>query len=289
MADSTNEPTAAHVPLLRAATVVFLRDAPTPGRDDAERLEVCLLRRNAKSAFVGGASLFPGGAVDPSDGAAESLARCDGLTDAEACARLEVDQDGLAHWFAAAREAFEECGLLPAEHAELGAPLELDDPRSAARFAIHRAQVDAGTRTLASVLETEQLRLDLSGLQYFAHWVTPVGAPRRYDTRFFVGRAPQRQPLTHDGSEVVAAEWVVPAEALARLEAGELSMLPPTSESLRWLTSFASADEALAEAAAITHVPRWEPHFVTELDGSTRIVLDDTGAADGAAPQSWLK
>lgn len=282
----TPTPSPDAVPVQPAATVMLVRDARLDDAGTATQLEVALLRRNAGSIFVGGASLFPGGSLDAADGDESVLARCDGLTDAAACERLRLDAGGLAHWVAAVREAFEECALLVAHHAD-GRPLELTDPATAERFAEHRAAVDAGSATLADVLEAEDLRLACDELHYVAHWVTPVGSPRRYDTRFFVGRAPEGQPLAHDGSEVVAAEWAVPADALARLAAGELSMLPPTSESLRWLADFATVADVLAAAAAIERVPRLEPHFVTELDGSTRIVLEDTG--DWSDERSWRK
>src|ERR1700709_947694 len=83
-------------------------------RDGAAGLEVCLLRRNLQSEFVGGAYVFPGGAVDLADGAPEVAALCDGLSAANADAALGVDGGGLAFWVAAIREAFEECALLPA-------------------------------------------------------------------------------------------------------------------------------------------------------------------------------
>lgn len=274
---------AARVPVVPAATVMFIRDV-APAGGGSNELEVCLLRRNTRSVFVGGASVFPGGALDPADGAPATTERCDGLSEDDALARLRADAHGRAHWIAAIREAFEECGLLPATTVD-GRPLRLDDPATATRFAGHRAAVDGGTRSLGEVLAAEALRLDLSALHYVAHWVTPVGPPRRYDTRFFVGRAPEHQPLAHDGSEVVGAEWTTPAAALGRLEAGELSMLPPTSESLRWLSEFATVDAVLEAAAALEEIPRYEPTIVTDLDGSTRIVLTD----ESDTGHSWKK
>lgn len=46
-----------------AATVIVLRDADSRQRG----IEVLLLRRNAKTAFHGGAWVFPGGHIDPED------------------------------------------------------------------------------------------------------------------------------------------------------------------------------------------------------------------------------
>ena len=53
-----------------------------------------------------------------------------------------------------------------------------------------------------------------------AHWVTPVGPPRRYDTRFFVALTPSDQVATHDAGETVADQWIRPVDALAAHERG---------------------------------------------------------------------
>ena len=52
-------------------------------------------------------------------------------------------------------------------------------------------------------------------MYYFAHWITPEGPTRRYDTRFFVARAPDAQVPLHDDREVIANLWVRPRDALA--------------------------------------------------------------------------
>lgn len=262
------DPTA--VPLLPAATVMLVRDGDAPGPGG---LEVCLLRRNLQSQFVGGAYVFPGGAVDPADGAPEVAALCDGRTEADAAGALGVETGALAFWVAAIREAFEECGLLPARWADDGAPLRFDDEGIVHRFAAYRQAVDAGERRLVDVFAEEGLRFDLGAMHYVAHWVTPAGAPRRYDTRFFLAAAPPAQQLAHDDREVIAAHWLRPDEALDRHASGDISMLPPTTESLRWLSGFSSAADALVAAASIGTVPRIEPRVLTALDGSVRIVL----------------
>ena len=90
---------------LPAATVTLVRDG-------AQGLEVLMMKRNEKSAFVPGRYLFPGGAVDTSDGLADIHARCTGLNDETASKRLGIQSGGLAYWVAAIRESFEESGLL---------------------------------------------------------------------------------------------------------------------------------------------------------------------------------
>src|SRR5436309_14292556 len=96
-----------------AATVILVRDRP--------EMHVFVLRRNHTLVFAPGATVFPGGAVDPEDIARASA--------------LGLDEFRVA----AVRECLEECGI----------PI---DPNS---------------------------------LIEFARWVTPDGAPRRYDPRFF--------------------------------------------------------------------------------------------------------
>ena len=174
-----------------------------------------MLRRNLDSDFVGGAFVFPGGAVDPEDRHDDLEAVCRGRTDADASARLGIERGGLAFWVAAIRESFEEAGVLLAYHPD-GDVIRLADPETNERFAAHRAAVDGGQRRLVEICEEEGLQLAVDAIWYFGHWITPVGAPRRYDTRFFVTLAPPAQTPVHDDHEVIANTWIRPKEALAR-------------------------------------------------------------------------
>ena len=116
-----------------------------------------------------------------------------------------------------------------------------------------------GALDLIDLCQAEGLRLMTDSISYTAHWVTPIGEPRRFDTRFFLARAPHAQEPLHDDSETIASLWVRPADALARERAGELVMLPPTISCLRFLEPHTSADEALAAAASIGVPPRILP------------------------------
>ncbi|MCB0976379.1 MAG: NUDIX domain-containing protein [Acidimicrobiales bacterium] len=251
---------------LSGAAEVQMRDAATVvlARDGADGLEVFMLKRNMNSDFVGGAYVFPGGAVDPEDRDDDLEAVCEGRTDADASARLGVEEGGLAYWVAAIRESFEEAGVLLA-YDRSGKIVDLDgdgDGDPDGRWFEHRSAVDGGTRRLVEVCGAEGLRLAVDGMHYFAHWVTPAGAPRRYDTRFFVAAAPAGQTPLHDDHEVIANEWLRPADGLARALAGELTMLPPTIASLRAVQQFGTVAELLSAAQAITSVPRIEPRVV---------------------------
>jgi 8-oxo-dGTP pyrophosphatase MutT (NUDIX family) len=252
------------VPVRDAATVMLLRDG-----DDG--LEVCMLQRNLNSDFVGGAYVFPGGGVDPDDGSAEVARRCSGRTDAEASRLLGTEAGGLAFWVAAVREAFEEAGVLLAHHPDGRVVSFADDP-TAERFALHRLAVDRGERRLVEVCEAEDLRLDTGRISYFSRWITPLGAPRRYDTRFFVAAAPPEQVAEHDDREVIGTHWLTPAEALRRHDAGEIVLIFPTVRSLVALGRFERAADVLDHAAAMAGVPAVLP-TVRESAGGLRIVL----------------
>lgn len=252
------------VPIRDAATVMLLRDG-----DDGP--EVCMLQRNLNSDFVGGAYVFPGGAVDPEDGSADAAGCCSGRGDAEASAAVGVESGGLAFWVAAVREAFEEAGILLAHGAD-GATVSLTDPDVARRFDLHRLAVDSGERRLVEVCEEEGLRIDAGGMHFFSRWVTPLGAPRRYDTRFFVAAAPPDQVAAHDDREVIGTRWFTPAEALRRHDAGEIVLIFPTVRSLVALARFGSASEVLDRARSIGSVEPVLPTIRESPDGM-RIVL----------------
>jgi 8-oxo-dGTP pyrophosphatase MutT (NUDIX family) len=257
------------VELRDAATVLILRDGPPD--EDGDALEVFMLRRNLDSDFVGGAMVFPGGAVDPEDRHDDLETVCHGRSDADASTRLGIERGGLAFWVAAIRESFEEAGVLLAYHPD-GDIIRLDDPETNERFAAHRAAVDRGRRRLVDVCEEEGLRLAVDAMWYFGHWITPEGAPRRYDTRFFLTLAPPAQTPIHDDREVIANTWVRPKAALARHGDGDFDILPPTIASLRAVSRFATAGEALAAAAEITDVPTILPRVIVD-EGGVRIVL----------------
>jgi 8-oxo-dGTP pyrophosphatase MutT (NUDIX family) len=258
-----------------AATVILVRDG-------AEGLEVFMVRRNLNSDFVGGAYVFPGGAVDDHDRHEDLDPVCCGRSDAEASQQLGVDGGGLAFWVAAIRECFEEAGVLLAYNGN-GSLVRLEHDEVESRFLGHRHAVDRNEIRLVDVCTAEQLQLAVDRIYYFSHWVTPEGAPRRYDTRFFVARAPEAQVPLHDDREVIANLWIRPAVALDRHRAGEFEMIFPTVRSLIALERFATADELLAAAAAIEHVPTIVPRIIEDA-GGYRILLPGDAGYDKVVP-----
>ena len=219
-------------PAMPAATVTIVRDA----RDG---IEVLMMRRNLKSGFVPGMYVFPGGGLDDADLLFKNNGLCDCLDDATASGMLGVAADGLAYWAAAIREAFEESGLLLARNGA-GSLVTLTDAEVAARFDAQRRQLNAGELDFAALIAAESLQLAADQLVYFAHWITPVTAPRRYDTRFFMAEAPPEQEPFHDDHETIAATWISPAGALTLHQRGEFEMRTPT---VRTLETFANCND----------------------------------------------
>lgn len=252
------------VPLRDAATVMLLRDG--------ERgLEVCMLQRNLNSDFVGGAYVFPGGAVDPEDAYAEVEAVCHGRDDGAASSLLGAPNGGLAFWVAAIRESFEESGLLLARDVG-GEVVSFRDETVARRFDEHRRAVDSGERRLVEICIEEELRLDVGAIHYFSRWVTPLGAPRRYDTRFFVAAAPEGQEALHDDREVIGTRWLTPAEALADHAAGRMTMIFPTVRTMVALGRFERSADVLDHAASQERVEPIIP-MVRDEAGGLRLYL----------------
>lgn len=270
------------VPVRDAATIMVVRDSePGPG------MEVLMLRRNARSTWVGGAYLFPGGAVDAEDLSGAAAGYCSGRDDAEASRLLGVGAGGIGSFVAAIRECFEEAGLLLALGP--GGPLDFGDPEVADRFDASRRKLNARATTFLEICAAESLTLDLGRLGYFSHWITPEGSPRRYDTRFFVAELPKGQIALHDDTEVVDSIWIEPRAALERHKAGEIDMLFPTMKNLQAIARFDRAS-ALLEATAASEVPTIEPRITVDEAGGVRILLpgdagfdEATGLPEGAS------
>lgn len=245
--------TAPDIVPLPAATIALVREA-------ARGYEILLLQRNHQSGFMPGMFLFPGGALDPEDGMDALYARCDGLDTAAADARLGTSAGGLAYWTAAVRECFEEAGVLFA-YDERGELVTLSDAATRERFGRYRAGLNAGTTGLLDVLGAENLRVAADRLTYFSNWITPVGAPRRYDTRFFVAEAPAGQDALHDNRETIHHLWIAPGAALDRYHSGEFKMRTPTVTTLKDFAEYDSVAGLIAAMRARRDIPAILPRI----------------------------
>jgi 8-oxo-dGTP pyrophosphatase MutT (NUDIX family) len=250
------------VPPRPAASVLVLRDRP-------DGFEVFMVRRHDAMAFMGGAHVFPGGRLDAQDFVAHS-AWCDGLDAAAEHLSALPAREALAYHVAAARELFEEAGILFARDTT-GALVSTDDPSGLIRFAKHRVELRSRERVLRDVLEEEGLRLALDAFLVAAHWVTPAGERIRFDTRFFVAVMPSAQTPSHDDSETTAGDWFTPDRAIAAAEAGDIHVPPPTWTILRELQSALDIHGVL-DRARERPIPRCEPKAVDD-GGRALLVL----------------
>lgn len=211
-------------PPRKSATVVMVRAA-------ADAIEVLLLRRAERGDHNSGAWVFPGGLIDPRD--REAHRHVDGFDDAQASRRLGLESGGLDFYLAALRECFEESGLLLTSSQLPPAEVLWDW-----RLALQR-----GECALGDLCQATGLRLAFDDVAYLSHWLTPVGRPKRFDTRFFLAVAPSDQLVVHDGAETVDHLWITPAAALARGD--DLRLLTPTLHTLRLLARHATVEALL--------------------------------------------
>lgn len=233
---------------LPASTILLLRD------NDEGRVEVFMEKRHMKSTFVGGAYVFPGGRVDATDHLSDEFLQQPG---ALTRARLGTD-DGAAYEVAALRECFEEAGVLLAytQHGDL---LSFAEEAVEDRFRSARDQLNAGDLGWRSLLQEQGLRLANDRLHYWSHWITPLGEPRRYDTRFFVTEAPTNQTATHDDWELTNSAWVEPGTALDKAMAREWFIIFPTLHTLKRLEELGTTQAALEWAAGDHERPVNQP------------------------------
>ncbi len=228
-----------------AATLLVLRQSASPEAGAAgNSLEVFCVRRHARSAFLGGVVVFPGGKLDPADGDQPMRALCNGLHH-RAASFAESREHALALAACACRESLEEAGLLPCQ-----------PPISAAEAAAIRAGLsDAGDDTenddaaFPELVAAADVRLDTAALVPFARWITPAGEGRRYDARFFMTMLPAGQRGRHDDHEAIASIWASPSRLLDAYAAGDLFLAPPTIRSLTILSDCTDVDTALARCA----------------------------------------
>ena len=249
------------VPVKPAATVLLVRDAETGG------VEVFMLRRTFNAAFASGMFVFPGGKVDDVDGVDEIAELCDGLTDSHASALLGIASGGLAYWVACIRECFEEAGVLLARHESTGDVVRFDDEATAQRFEVERENIHDGSVALLDLCKREGLRLTTDDIHYVSHWITPMGEKRRFDTRFFIARAPQAQEPLHDDGETIESFWISPQEAIERAHEKDLMLMPPTKANIEFLLPYKTADEVLEAAAQVGMPQTILPKLQIDSDG----------------------
>lgn len=191
----------------RASTVVLMD----------RKSRVYLTKRPITMKFLGGYYVFPGGTVDEQDETVGS--------------NLVMNRPNLtlspAYYIAAARELFEEVGVLLARHAD-GRPVMFNEEKERD----YRQRLIKGQMSFVDLLKRENLHFDFNHLKYFGTLVTPEGSPYRFDTSFFLADLPEGQSPVPDAYEIENAFWATPEEALSAYAKGKLPMISPTILSL---------------------------------------------------------
>ncbi|HYN86824.1 MAG TPA: MBL fold metallo-hydrolase [Pyrinomonadaceae bacterium] len=190
-----------------AAAVVLLREGT-----DARDPELFWARRGARMAFLPGFHAFPGGQRDASD----ADARVEHAEDAERAAMVAC----------AARELFEELGVLVARGAET---------LTRGQLASLLDDLTSGRMTFAAMLAHYGLHLDARDFRFVGRWVTPAFSPRRFDTLFFLVTCPRKQEPRVVSEEFDAGGWVRASEAMALWRRAEALAVPPVVHAVRTL------------------------------------------------------
>ncbi len=214
--------------LIPAATVMMLRDTP-------QGPEVFMVVRHHEIDFASGALVFPGGKVDPDDFDTALRDHC-ALSD-------DFDDKELALRVASIRESFEECGILLAR--EKGAT-DIVSAERLKQFDDWRARFNEGEATMLQFAEAENLEFAVDALGFYAHWITPEMMPRRFDTYFYMARAPHDHVALHDGGESVDSVWITAKQALADADAKKRTVIFPTRMNIEKFAAYTNVDDALA-------------------------------------------
>ena len=226
-----------------AATLVVWRDNPSGP-------EILVVERSAKMAFAAGAIVFPGGRIDASDREyAETLGRPDEAAKVTAI-RETIEESAVV------------AGVRPMAEPSSGRVLQ----------AALLAGADFGT-----VLAEHGLAIDFDALTPFTRWMPAFKHARRFDTLFYLAKAPPGEwPPNPQPGECVAAEWAKPDELIGRIERGEASAIFPTKRNLERLAAQTNLDSALADArdhSLETIIP-----WIEEIDGEPHVrIPDDRG------------
>jgi len=197
-----------------AAAIILLRQNTDPANP-----EVFWVKRSDKLAFLGGFHAFPGGQIDADD--------------AEVAVRNAPNPETAAMISGAARELFEELGVLIVRGGETltkGQRVSLLD------------DLEAGRIRWSALLKHYELYLDARDFTFVGRWVTPPFNVRRFDTWFFLVTCPPKQEPNVIAGELASGEWLTARDAYDRWLQDQVVAVPPTLHALRTLADGISPD-----------------------------------------------
>ncbi|MDD1534292.1 MULTISPECIES: NUDIX hydrolase [unclassified Bradyrhizobium] len=253
-----------------ASTILLLRDGVKADGQGRGEVEIFMMVRHHQIEFNSGALVFPGGSVDAGD------------KEIVACTDLYSGGEGLSEIdrgfrIAAIRETFEESGILLARSRDTGAPI--DAGRAGEIADKHRVALNEHKVSFLNILADNNLQLALDTLVPYAHWITPEGMPKRFDTWFFLAAAPPDQLGAHDGRESTDSIWVSPREAVEGGENGRFKLPFPTTRNLIRLAKQPTVQAAMEHArdlSIVTVMP-----VMTKTDTGRQLRIPREAGYDG--------
>ncbi len=222
----------------RASAVVLLV------RGEGVALETFWVRRSDAVSYMPGFRAFVGGTVNPED--------------AELPVEGEPDAGRRELMACALREAFEEAGVL----------VGVADAGSPQRLAEARRRLLEGEATFPALAREHGWRFPADALAWAGRWVSPVFAPRGFETDYFLARVPEGQEASVRVGELTDGEWVRPLDAIRRWQEGGETFAAP----ILWsLITLAEGEERLAER--LIEAPRRSGQPVRRIELKWGIVL----------------
>ena len=245
---------------LPAATLILVRQRRA-------EFQVYLLKRHAKSGFMAGHYVFPGGILDADDWRDDlwkDYVDLDGAGRNRQLGGSLNPEEIMAYGVAAIRELFEEAGIFLAKHADQsGADLS--------RVLRLRTSIDFSEGWFSNLVVTEDWTLTFSALFRWSHWITPVLMKRRYDTRFFLASMPPGQRCHPDNREITRGIWISPQDALAGNITGQIPLSPPTIVTLHEISKYSTLKDVKREAQKREWRPPAVPRLIPLEKGSVLI------------------
>jgi 8-oxo-dGTP pyrophosphatase MutT (NUDIX family) len=248
--------------LFKAATVLLLRE-------EQDGFEVFMVKRPAESAGFANALVFPGGRLDAADECIDIMADFCRFPDG-------ISDDDLAHRICGIRETFEEACILLARPS--GSEDLIGGERMVAMVEKYRKPLHSGEIGLAEIAKAESLEYACDLMVPYAHWITPEGRPRRFDTRFFLAPAPADQVAAHCDVELVQSTWTSPSRIIQEADDGLWTVVFVTRANLLKLGEAKTIPEAFERARKSPVVPI-SPQVERVEGGSIFRIPSDAGYA----------
>jgi endoribonuclease LACTB2 len=222
-----------------AAVVILVRERAQA----AAAPQVYWAQRSERMAFLSGFYAFPGGQRDAED----AEVRVENCSDAETAAMISC----------AARELFEETGVLVARGADSLTKGQLESLLD---------DLTSGRMTFPQMLAHYGLKLDARDFTFAGRWVTPPFSPRRFDTWFFLVRVPRKQEPRIRTTEFAHGEWTGAHAAYARWTRSEVLVAPPVLHAVKTLAD-GMTDDLVARFLGVPQARRESVRRIEFLPG----------------------